>query len=63
MMNSRADMLDLDGGETISLTLVFPPDVHIEKGKISVLGGDGARMLHYCVRDEFEWNVADDYGE
>ena len=39
-MNSRADMLDLDSGETITFTLVFPPDAHIEKGKISVLGAD-----------------------
>jgi regulator of nucleoside diphosphate kinase len=42
-MNSRADMLDLDSGETITFTLVFPPDAHIEKGKISVLGADWRR--------------------
>jgi regulator of nucleoside diphosphate kinase len=39
-MNSGADMLDLDSGETITFALVFPPDAHIEKGKISVLGAD-----------------------
>jgi regulator of nucleoside diphosphate kinase len=60
-MNSLGDMLDLDSGETISFTLVFPPDAHIEKSKISVLGADGARMLGYRVRDEFERTVAHDY--
>lgn len=39
-INSRADVPDLDSGETITFTLVFPPDAHIEKGKISVLGAD-----------------------
>jgi len=36
-MNSRAELLDLDSGERMEFTLVFPSDANIEAGKISVL--------------------------
>jgi regulator of nucleoside diphosphate kinase len=56
-MNSRADVQDLESGETESFTLVFPPEANVEEGKISVLAPIGAGMLGYRVGDEFEWNV------
>jgi regulator of nucleoside diphosphate kinase len=56
-MNSRADMLDLDSGETVTFTLVFPSMANVEEGKISVLAPIGAGMLGYRMGDEFEWNV------
>ena len=56
-MNSRADLLDLGSGETVSFTLVFPAEANVEKGKISVLAPIGAGMLGYRVEDEFVWNV------
>lgn len=56
-MNSRADLLDLESGETLTFTLVFPADANVEEGKISVLAPIGAGMLGYRVEDEFEWNV------
>ena len=56
-MNSRADLLDLESGETLTLTLVFPADANVEEGKISVLAPIGAGMLGYRVEDKFEWNV------
>lgn len=56
-MNSRADMLDLENGETVTFTLVFPSEANIEEGKISVLAPIGAGMLGYRVGDEFEWKV------
>ena len=34
-MNSRAAMIDLDTRETITLTLVFPPEADIDEDKIS----------------------------
>ena len=58
-MNSRAEMRDLESGETESFTLVFPAEANIEEGKISVLAPIGAGMLGYRVGDEFEWNVPD----
>src|SRR3954470_14063228 len=56
-MNSQADLLDLESGETVTFTLVFPADANVEAGKISVLAPIGAGMLGYRVGDEFEWNV------
>ena len=56
-MNSRADVQDLESGETESFTLVFPPEADVEAGKISVLAPIGAGMLGYRVGDEFEWKV------
>ena len=56
-MNSRANILDLESGETLTFTLVFPKDANVEEGKISVLAPIGAGMLGYRVDDEFEWNV------
>jgi regulator of nucleoside diphosphate kinase len=56
-MNSRADLFDLESGETVTFTLVFPAEANIEEGKISVLAPIGAAMLGYRVDDEFEWNV------
>jgi regulator of nucleoside diphosphate kinase len=36
-MNSRAELLDLDTGERMEFTLVFPSEANIDEGKISVL--------------------------
>jgi regulator of nucleoside diphosphate kinase len=56
-MNSRAEVLDLDSGERLQLTVVFPCDADVEQGKISVLAPLGAAMLGQRVGDEFEWPV------
>jgi regulator of nucleoside diphosphate kinase len=56
-MNSRAELLDLDTGERMEFTLVYPMDANIEAGKISVLAPLGTAMLGYRVGDEFEWIV------
>lgn len=58
-MNSRADLVDLDTGETVTFTLVFPQDSYLDEEKISVLAPIGAGMLGYRVGDEFEWKVPD----
>ena len=58
-MNSRAEMLDLGTGETVTFTLVFPSQANIDEEKISVLAPIGAGMLGYRVGDEFEWHVPD----
>jgi regulator of nucleoside diphosphate kinase len=56
-MNSRAKVLDLESGETVTFTLVFPAEANIEEEKISVLAPIGAGMLGYRVGDAFEWKV------
>jgi regulator of nucleoside diphosphate kinase len=58
-MNSRAEIRDLESGETVAFTLVFPSEANIDEEKISVLAPIGAGMLGYRVGDEFEWNVPD----
>jgi regulator of nucleoside diphosphate kinase len=56
-MNSRAEMRDLESGETVDFTLVFPSEANIDEEKISVLAPIGAGMLGYRVGDQFEWKV------
>ena len=56
-MNSRAEMRDLESGETVVFTLVFPSEANIDEEKISVLAPIGAGMLGYRVGDEFKWTV------
>jgi regulator of nucleoside diphosphate kinase len=58
-MHSRAELIDLDTGEMVIYTLVFPSQANIEAGNISVLAPIGAAMLGYRVNDEFEWQVPD----
>lgn len=48
---------DLDTGETVTFTFVFPQDADLVEEKISVLASMGGGMLGYRVGDEFEWNV------
>ena len=56
-MNSRAEMRDLETGERLIFTLVFPSQANVEEGRISVLAPIGAGMLGYRVGDQFEWQV------
>jgi regulator of nucleoside diphosphate kinase len=53
-MNSRAELLDLDTGESMTFTLVFPDEADLNEGKISVLAPIGAGMLGYRIGDSFE---------
>lgn len=53
-MNSRAELLDLDTGERMEFTVVFPDEADYEDGKISVLAPVGTGMLGYRVGDTFE---------
>ena len=56
-MDTRAEILDVDTGETTTFTLVFPSRANIDDGKISVIAPIGAGMLGYRTGDEFEWRV------
>jgi len=56
-MNSKARLMDLDTGEEMIYTLVFPSDADIEQNKISVLAPIGTAMLGYRIGDTFEWKV------
>jgi len=56
-MNSQADLVDLDTGEKVTFTVVFPHNANVDEGRISVLAPLGAAMLGYRTGDEFEWKV------
>ena len=56
-MNSTAKLTDLETGEQVIYSLVFPADADPDDEKISVLAPIGAGMLGYRVGDEFEWAV------
>ena len=56
-MNSRAKLLDLDTGERMEFTIVFPDEADFAAGKISVLAPIGTGMLGYRVGDSFERRV------
>ena len=58
-MNSTLHLLDLDTGEEMVYTLVFPQDADITQSKISVLAPIGTAMLGYRVGDTFTWAVPD----
>jgi len=56
-MNSRVQLVDLESGETMVYTLVFPQDADLAQGKISVLAPIGTAMLGYRFGDVFSWQV------
>lgn len=56
-MNSQASLVDMDTGEEMLYTLVFPEDADTVQGKISVLAPIGTAMLGYRVGDDFEWDT------
>ena len=56
-MNSRAELVDMDTGEEVTFSVVFPRDADIEVGRLSVLAPLGTAMLGCRVGDKFEWKV------
>jgi regulator of nucleoside diphosphate kinase len=58
-MNSTASLVDVESGEEMQYTLVFPEAADPIQGKISVLAPIGTAMLGYRVGDTFEWETPD----
>jgi regulator of nucleoside diphosphate kinase len=56
-MNSMVKLRDLDSGEEMVFTLVFPSSSDVSKGKISVLAPVGSAILGYKAGDIIEWKV------
>jgi regulator of nucleoside diphosphate kinase len=56
-MNSTFRLFNLDTGETVVYTLVFPGEADSTKGKISILAPIGTAVLGYRVGDVVEWPV------
>jgi len=56
-MRSQARLRDLDTGDEVVYTLVYPNESDAEKHRISVLAPIGVAMLCYRVGDVLEWAV------
>jgi regulator of nucleoside diphosphate kinase len=56
-MNSRVCLQDLETGEELVYTLVFPGDADVEQGRISVLAPIGTAMIGYRTGDCITWRV------
>lgn len=56
-MNSTVELEDLEDGEIMTYTLVYPEQADAAAGKVSVLAPLGMAMLGFKVGDEFEWPV------
>jgi len=53
-MNSRAELIDLESGERMELTLSYPGESDFSEGKVSVLAPVGYSMLGARVGDIIE---------
>lgn len=56
-MHSRVGLKDLDTGEDVYYTLVYPVEADLSEGMISVLAPVGTAILGYRVGDIVEWVV------
>jgi regulator of nucleoside diphosphate kinase len=56
-MNSKVVLRDLATAEEMTYVLVFPGDVDVEAGAISVLAPVGTAILGYAKGDTVEWTV------
>lgn len=56
-MNSRVRLTDLDSGERMEYTLVFPHDADYKEGRISILAPLGTALLGFRVGDVVEWRM------
>ena len=56
-MNSRVCLQDMDSGENLVYTLVFPGDADFDNGKISVLAPIGTALIGYRAGDRITWRV------
>jgi regulator of nucleoside diphosphate kinase len=56
-MNSRVRLRDLDSGEEMEFSLVYPSAADARSKKISVLAPVGTAVLGYRAGDTVEWDV------
>lgn len=56
-MHSTARLIDVETGEEMVYTLVYPHEADIDQHRISVLAPIGIAILGYRVGDSLEWQV------
>jgi len=58
-MNSRVVFEDVDSGSRTEVTIVFPQDADLERGRISVLAPVGTALLGLAEGDSIVWPFPD----
>lgn len=58
-MNTIFRVKDMQSGEEMELTLVYPDDADLINDKISILAPIGTAALGYRVGDVFDWEAPD----
>ncbi len=56
-MNSVVRFKDLDRGQEMEVTLVYPQSAKIEQGRLSILAPVGVALIGLTVGDTIEWPV------
>ena len=56
-MNTKVMLKDLDTGEEMDYTLVYPENADFETNRISILAPIGTAILGFREGDVFEWQV------
>jgi regulator of nucleoside diphosphate kinase len=54
-MNSRVRFEDVDTGEKLDMTVVYPVNADVERGRISVLAPVGSALLGLTVGQAIQW--------
>jgi regulator of nucleoside diphosphate kinase len=58
-MHSRVECEDELSGETHRLTLVYPNEADVEKGRVSVLAPVGSALLGLALGQSIDWQTPD----
>ena len=58
-MNSKVLLKDVESGEEMTYTLVYPDDADLMEDKISILAPVGTAILGYRVGNIIDWEVPD----
>ncbi len=58
-MNSKVQVKDMESGEEMVFTLVYPESADLLEDKISVLAPMGTAALGYRVGDIYQWETPD----
>ncbi len=56
-MNSKVNITDVESGEKMTYTLVFPSEANIAENKLSILVPLGMALIGYREGDIIEWPV------
>ncbi|HBJ34890.1 MAG TPA: nucleoside diphosphate kinase regulator [Planctomycetaceae bacterium] len=55
-MNTCVHLVDLESGEDMKVTLVYPSDAKRQKGNLSILSDLGIAIIGFSVGDTIQWS-------